>query len=462
LAGWQFTPALLLAIAVWVVSCPCAMGLATPTAVMVGTGKGAEYGVLIKGGEALENSYKINAIIFDKTGTLTKGEPAVTDIVVEPKTGDREKEVLKLAAAVERGSGHPLAQAMVRGAESRGLSLEEPKEFLNVAGKGVKAKIAGRLILVGNEAMMEDNSLSVSSWQPELERLQNEAKTVVYVADEKSVLGLIAMADTLKEYVKEAMSELKRMKLEIWMLTGDNEKTAEAIAKQVGIDKVFAKVLPQDKAARVKELQAKGKFVAMVGDGINDAPALAQANIGIAVGSGTDVAIETGQIILIKDDIRDVVTSIDLSRKTIRKIKSNLFWAFIYNVLAIPVAAGLLYALVAAGLLSQEKWSFGLRPEIAGFAMAFSSVSVVGNSLLLRRYREPIGRKITVDDILFWPFVISVILSFFVGLTFVIVNQARSGLVATLGSFLKYIGAGAVFTGIIYGLYKLLFRKKES
>lgn len=458
IAGWQFTPAFLLAIAVWVVSCPCAMGLATPTAVMVGTGKGAEYGVLIKGGEALENAYKINSIVFDKTGTLTKGEPAVTDVATDPKTEERELEVLKLAGSVERGSEHPLAQAVVRGAQTRGIALEEPKEFQNVPGKGVKAKISGRLIMVGNEAMMEEHGIHYAHWHTEVEHLQNEAKTVVYVADEKDVLGLVAMADTLKEYTSDAIRELKKMRFEILMLTGDNEKTAQAIAKQVGIDRALAKVLPQDKANKIKELQKERRFVAMVGDGINDAPALAQSNIGIAVGSGTDVAIETGQIILIKDDIRDVVTAIDLSRKTIGKIKSNLFWAFIYNILAIPVAAGVLYALVSLGWLDQEKWSFGLRPEIAGFAMAFSSVSVVGNSLLLRRYREPIGRRIMLEDILFWPFIISVILTFFTALTFVIVKQARSGLVDFLGGFLERIVIAAVIFTIVYFVYRLLSR----
>ncbi len=459
-AGWQFTPAFLIMIAIWVVSCPCAMGLATPTAIMVGTGKGAEYGVLFKGGEALENAFKINAIIFDKTGTITKGEPTVTDIVTDPNTPERQKEILRLAAAVESGSEHPLAQAVVKKAKDENLAISQPKEFLNISGKGVKAKVDGKLIIVGNEAMMEENKIEHSMWNEQLERLQNEAKTVVFVAEENKVLGLIAMADTLKEYAKEAFSMLKKMRLETWMLTGDNEKTAKAIAKQVGIEKVFAKVLPQDKAEKVKELQKQGKFVAMVGDGINDAPALAQANIGIAVGSGTDVAIETGHVILIKDDLRDVVTAIDLSRKTIRKVQSNLFWAFIYNIIAIPVAAGLLYLLVDLGILSKD-WAFGLRPEIAGFAMAFSSVSVVGNSLILKRYREPIGRKLRLLDLFFGIFLASVVAMFFVSLLFFSIKPT-SPLRPKISAILERSFFLSLTTAMIYYIYSLIYRFKHK
>lgn len=388
-----FIPALLLAIAVLVISCPCAMGLATPTAIMVGTGRGAESGVLLKGGEALEKTRSLNAIAFDKTGTLTKGEPAVTDVV--PFGGKMRDEVLKIAAIAERGSEHPLAQAVVKAASH--LNPPEPQNFTNVSGKGAIAFNEGRKILIGNEQLMQQEHIAVESHTPEFERLQNEAKTVVFVAYDTELIGIIAMADTLKDYAKETVAELKKRGLQIIMITGDNEKTANAIAKSVGIDRVLAKVLPEKKEQIIKDLQKEGKKVAMVGDGVNDSPALAQADVGIAVGSGTDVAIETGSIVLIKDDLRDIVTALDLSRKTIRKIWQNLFWAFIYNIVGIPIAAGVLYYLgrhapdLVADFPAKIRWAFdsGLRPELAGFAMAFSSVSVVTNSLLLKRFREP-------------------------------------------------------------------------
>ncbi len=405
--GYTVIPSLLFLVAVLVVSCPCALGLATPTALMVGTARGAESGILIKGAEALEGAHRITAVAFDKTGTLTKGEPAVTDSVT---LGDLPKdEVLKIAASAERGSEHPLAQAIVK---AYAPGAPEPKNFENLPGRGVKAAVDGQTVLVGNELLMSENSVDITAYQKEAERLQNEAKTVVFVGRGGKAVGILALADTLKDYVFEAIAELKKMKKEVIMITGDNEKTAAAISRQIGVNSYFAKVLPQKKEELIAKLQKEGKVVAMVGDGINDAPALARADLGIAVGSGTDVAIETGDIILIKDDMRDVVTAVDLSRKTIRKIWENFFWAFIYNLIAIPVAAGFHLLLTqeagepALWVVNSFYWLRGsvsptlaqiflnlsqssLRPEIAGFAMAFSSVSVVANSLLLGRYKEP-------------------------------------------------------------------------
>lgn len=405
--GYTAIPSLLFLIAVLVVSCPCALGLATPTALMVGTARGAESGILIKGGEALESAHRITTVVFDKTGTLTKGEPAVTDIVA---IGDLSKdEVLRIAATAERGSEHPLAQAVVKAYVP---DAPEPKNFENFPGRGVKAVMDSQIILVGNELLMAENNIDITNYQIEADRLQNEAKTVVFVGFDSKAIGILALADTLKDYALEAIAEIKKMKKEVIMITGDNEKTAAAISKKIGIDNYFAKVLPQKKEELIAKLQEENKIVAMVGDGINDAPALAKADLGIAVGSGTDVAIETGDIILIKDDMRDVVTAIDLSRKTIWKIWENFFWAFIYNLIAIPIAAGF-HLLITQQAGDPSPWvvnSFywlsesvsptlaqiflnlsqsSLRPEIAGFAMAFSSVSVVANSLLLGRYREP-------------------------------------------------------------------------
>ncbi|MEK7649358.1 MAG: heavy metal translocating P-type ATPase [Patescibacteria group bacterium] len=392
IAGKIIAVALLAAVSVLVISCPCAMGLATPTAIMVGTGRGAEFGVLLKGGEALEKTRSLNAIAFDKTGTLTKGEPSVTDIV--PLGELSRDEVLKIAATAERGSEHPLAQAVVKAAKD--LNPPEPKEFKNVSGKGVSALYEGKTVLVGNDELMKSMNIDYIAGEKDLDRLQGEAKTAVFIAYDGKLIGVLAMADTLKEYAKETIAELKKRGLEIIMITGDNQKTADAIAKLVGIDRVMAKVLPEKKEEVIKELQKQGKRVAMVGDGVNDSPALAQAEVGIAVGSGTDVAIETGSIVLIKDDLRDIVTALDLSRKTIRKIWQNLFWAFIYNIVGIPLAAGLLYyigqnypAFVAGLPWGKSAFNAFLKPEYAGFAMAFSSVSVVGNSLLLKYFREP-------------------------------------------------------------------------
>ena len=375
--GLNFPASLLFAVSVLVVSCPCALGLATPTAIMVGTTKGVESGILIKGGEALEKAHKITAVAFDKTGTLTKGEPAVTDIV---PYGVKSDDVIFYAAIAEKASEHPLAKAVIKAGAKLGQNLPEPKDAKAVSGMGVEAMHEGKKILVGNDALMAENNIDVAQYKNDIEKLQNEAKTAFYVALDNKVIGILALADTLKEYAKEAIAELKKTGKEIIMITGDNEKTAEAIARQLGVTKAYAKVLPQKKEELIASLQKEGKVVAMVGDGINDAPALARSNLGIAVGSGTDVAIETGEIILIKDDLRDVVTAIDLSKKTLIKIWENFFWAFIYNIVAIPIAAGALYPI----------YGFALRPEIAGFAMAFSSVSVVANSLLLRRYKKPL------------------------------------------------------------------------
>ncbi|MEK7519883.1 MAG: heavy metal translocating P-type ATPase [Patescibacteria group bacterium] len=407
--GYPMVSALIFMIAVLVISCPCALGLATPTALMVGTARGAQSGILIKGGKALEGAYKITAVAFDKTGTLTKGQPAVTDVIAV--SGASKEEVLKLAAIAERGSEHPLAQAVVKAAAG---DIPEPKDFSSISGRGIKASHDGKVILVGNELLMAENRVDVAPYQKQYEDLQDQAKTAVFVAYDGTAIGIVALADTIKEYAPEAIKELQRMGKEVIMITGDNEKTAKAIAKNLGIDTYFAKVLPEKKEELIAGLQAKGKVVAMVGDGINDSPALAKADLGIAVGSGTDVAIETGDIILIKDDLRDVVTAIDLSKKTIHKIWENFFWAFVYNIVAIPVAAGLHLFITQTGGMPAE-WvvstahSLGdtvgqiflnlsqssLRPEIAGFAMAFSSVSVVANSLLLNRYREPKFARVT-------------------------------------------------------------------
>jgi Cu+-exporting ATPase len=361
-------------ISVLIVACPCALGLATPTAILVSTGKAAENGILIKQGEALEIAKKIDTIIFDKTGTLTKGEPSVTDIIAVEGTG---KDVLRIAAIAERGSEHPIGDAVVNKAKEAKIEIPETKSYETVSGKGIKTSYSGKTILVGNRAFMKENKIPLENIEEKMQKLENGGKTVVSVVYGSKILGLIAVADTLKPYSKEAIQILKKMNKEVVMITGDNERTAKAIAEQLDIEKVLANVLPKEKANEIKKLQGEGKKVAMVGDGINDAPALAQADLGIAIGSGTDVALETGQIVLIKNDLRDVVTAIDLSRYTISKIKQNLFWAFVYNIAGIPIAAGILYS--ATGLL--------LSPIIAAGTMAFSSFFVVGNSVLMKRYR---------------------------------------------------------------------------
>ena len=373
------TFALLNFVAVMIIACPCALGLATPTAVMVGTGKGAEYGILIKGGESLETAHKIDTIVFDKTGTLTKGEPDVTDIVALNSLS--EDVILKYAGSAERASEHPLGEAILRKAEERELELIDPEDFKALEGQGIEARVDGRSILLGNKKLMEDRGIKVGDLESRADQLAAEGKTPVYLAVEGQVSGLMAVADTLKENSLQAVERLKDLGLEVVMLTGDNRKTAEAIAVKLGIESVLSEVLPEDKVLEIKRLQSGGKRVAMVGDGINDAPALAQADIGIAIGSGTDVAVEASDITLIKDDLEGVVSAIDLSKKTIKTIKQNLFWAFFYNSAGIPVAAGILYPFF--GIL--------LNPILASAAMAFSSVSVVSNSLRLRRAK--LGRQ---------------------------------------------------------------------
>ncbi|AMM41639.1 copper-translocating P-type ATPase [Candidatus Desulfofervidus auxilii] len=368
-------------ISVLVVACPCALGLATPTAVTVGIGRGAELGILIKQGEALERSEKLTTIIFDKTGTLTKGKPEVTNIIT---LSADEHTLLEWIASIEKNSEHPLAKAIVKRAKEKGIKLKEMEKFESFSGKGVVAKLKGKEILIGNRMLFAEKHISFpKEIEKKIEELEEHGKTVILCAIEKEIKGIIAIADTLKETTKEAIKELKNMKLKVAMITGDNIRTAQAIAQEIGIKRVLAEILPQDKAKEVKKLQEKGEIVAFVGDGINDAPALAQADVGIAIGSGTDVAIESGDIVLIKDDLIDAVGAVQLSKKVMSRIKQNLFWAFAYNTVLIPVAAGVLYP------------AFGItfKPELAGLAMAMSSVTVVSLSLLLKRYVPPVKRK---------------------------------------------------------------------
>jgi len=377
MAVTPFVKALLAGTSVIVIACPCALGLATPTAIMVGTGKGAENGILIKSGEALETAYKLNTIVFDKTGTLTHGKPVVTDIVLAE--GHDERRMFTLAAALERNSEHPLAEAVVNRAKEDGIELPDVEGFSAVPGHGVEGTVMGRKVSFGNRKLMIRDGIDISAHEARIEALEGEGKTVMLVGvDGERLAGLIAVADTLKENSAEAVARLTKIGVDVFMITGDNRRTAEAIAAQAGInpDHVLAEVLPENKAEEVAKLQAAGKSVAMVGDGINDTPALAQADVGIAMGAGTDVAMETGGIVLIKNDLRDVVTAIELSRATMRKIRQNFFWALGYNTLGIPVAA--------LGLL---------RPELAGAAMALSSVSVVTSSLLLRRFKPSMARN---------------------------------------------------------------------
>jgi Cu+-exporting ATPase len=429
--------ALLISVTVLVISCPCAVGLATPAAMMAGTGKGAEYGILFKGADAVERTSKLQVAVLDKTGTLTKGEPSLTDVVVQPAafrgqalslTGDNE--ILRLAASAERNSEHPLGEAIVRAATGRGLDLAEPESFNSIPGHGLEAKIGGQTVLLGNRKLMSNRGVDISPLAADAERLEAEGKTAMFVAssipvrgsssqtpgglaDEPSpqavgdtgaattsqpdsdhssdrpiepasfrILGIVAVADTIKETSPRAVAELKRLGLEVVMITGDNRRTAEAVAAQVGIDRVLAEVLPQDKAAEVRRLQEEGKAVAMVGDGVNDAPALAQAEVGMAIGSGTDVAKETGDVILIRDDLLDVTAAVQVARATMRLVRQNLLWAFGYNAAAIPLAAGILYPAV----------SQIVSPELAALLMATSSFSVTMNTLRMRGYRPPVKR----------------------------------------------------------------------
>jgi len=371
-----FTPALIAAVSVLIIACPCALGIATPTAVMVGTGKGAEQGILIKDAAALENAHKVTAVVFDKTGTLTEGKPRVTDIQLGE--GFAQAEVLPLVLAIEKQSEHPLARAVVQDLNDKKIEAFEAKEFEAVMGKGVMAKVNDKVVLVGTQRFLaEQNVISSAALEQRGHALEKEGKTVVFVATEGKLSAIIAIADTLKPSAIETVKQLKKLGIEPIMITGDNEDTAKAIALQVGIERIFARVLPTEKAERIKELQAEGKIVAMAGDGVNDAPALVQADVGIAMGSGTDVAMESAGITLLRGDISKILQALSLSRATMRTIKQNIFWAFAYNTLGIPIAAGILYPFF--GIL--------LSPIIASAAMSFSSLSVVLNSLRLKRLK---------------------------------------------------------------------------
>jgi Cu+-exporting ATPase len=361
------------AVSVLIIACPCAMGLAVPTAVMVATGRGAELGVLIKGGEALQRAGEVQTVVLDKTGTVTEGRPTVTDLLV----AQNAEETLRLVASLERASEHPLAAAIVRDAQARGLTLSDVESFASVTGRGATGVVDGVALAVGNAALMADYAIDISSRAADAERLATEGRTPMYVALDGRFAGVVAVSDPIKETSRAAIASLHALGMQVVMLTGDNQRTAESIARAAGIDRVVAGVLPDGKVAEIKRLQGEGKVVAMVGDGINDAPALAQADVGMAIGTGTDIAVEAADVVLMRGDLRSVAQTIGLSRRTMQTMKENLFWAFIYNIIGIPVAAGILYP--AFGLM--------LSPVIASAAMAFSSVSVVGNSLRLRRAR---------------------------------------------------------------------------
>ena len=375
LSGETLSFSLTIFVSVLVIACPCALGLATPTAIMVGTGKGAENGILIKGGEALETTHKINTIIFDKTGTITEGKPTVTDIIT---TGTMDSDsLLQITASAEKGSEHPLGDAIVKSAEDKGLELYPIEHFESITGQGINATIQGKQLLIGNIRLMQEMDIAVEAVLKDADTLAAQGKTPMYIALDSKLAGIIAVADVVKPGSAKAVKKLMEMGIEVAMITGDNRRTAEAIAKQVGITRVLSEVLPQDKSGEVKKLQQEGRRVAMVGDGINDAPALVQSDIGIAIGSGTDVAMESADIVLMHSDLMDVVTAIQLSKSTIRNIKQNLFWAFAYNVAGIPLAAGVLH--IFGGPL--------LNPIFAAAAMSLSSVSVLSNALRLRRFK---------------------------------------------------------------------------
>ncbi len=377
--GAGFVPALLRLIAVLVIACPCAMGLATPTSIMVGVGKGAENGILFKNSASLEQAHKLTAIVLDKTGTITKGEPAVTDVVASTSSATGRDDLLRLAASAERGSEHPLGEAIVRSAQSQGLALSNPVNFEGIAGHGIAAQVDGHSVLLGNLRLMERERVGLNGLGPQAEQMQSEGKTAMWLSVDGQASALIGVADTVKEGSKEAVAALHKLGLTVVMMTGDNEATAQAIAKEVGIDRVFAEVLPGDKAKNVVKLQEEGYTVAMVGDGVNDAPALAQADVGIAIGTGTDVAMETADVTLMRGDLRSVPQAIGLSKATMRNIRQNLAWAFGYNVALLPIAAGILAPFAWAPDMLRQ-----LHPILAAGAMAFSSISVVTNALRLR------------------------------------------------------------------------------
>jgi len=393
--GWYFignaglTYSILAFVSVMIIACPCALGLATPAALMMGAGKGAENGILYKGGEHIEIASKVNTVVFDKTGTITEGKPSVTDIIPFNKMNDVQ--LLRLAAIAESGSEHPLAQAVITKAREKGLDIVSPHSFEAIAGHGLKATHSNHDIMIGSRKMINDNNLSITETiETKLTELEQDGKTAILVSIDNSLSGIIAISDTIKEGAKEAILDLKKKGIESIMLTGDNERTAKAVASKIGISRVIAQVLPHQKEEIVNKIKTKeNKVVAMVGDGINDAPALARADLGIAIGSGTDVAKETGGIILIKNDIRDVVTALELGKKTVSKIKQNLFWAFAYNTGLIPIAAGVLVPFLGLSV-------FGWLPILAGVAMAMSSVTVVTNSLLLGRYKPKKGRTLSL------------------------------------------------------------------
>ena len=377
-AGQTGVFALTIAISVLVIACPCALGLATPTAIMIGTGKGAEHGVLFKSGTALETTHKLNTIVFDKTGTITEGKPKVTDIITAE--GISETELLTLSASAEKGSEHPLGEAIVNSAEEKGLAFLKTETFNAIPGHGIEVTINGQPLLLGNKKLMDEWHIGLGNLASASDALASQGKTPMYIAKDGKIAGIIAVADTVKESSLRAIKKLHKMGIEVAMITGDNKRTAEAIAKQVGIDRVLSEVLPEDKANEVKKLQDEGKKVGMVGDGINDAPALAQADVGIAIGSGTDVAIESADVVLMRSDLMDVPTAVELSKSTIRNIKENLFWAFAYNILGIPFAMGVVYAF--GGPL--------LSPVIAAAAMSFSSISVLLNALRLKGFQPSV------------------------------------------------------------------------
>ncbi|MBW1767932.1 MAG: heavy metal translocating P-type ATPase, partial [Deltaproteobacteria bacterium] len=380
--GGEFVPSMIRLVAVLVIACPCALGLATPTAIMAGTGKGAEKGILFKNSKALETATKLDTIVLDKTGTITLGKPSVVDIIVSNSLIKNEEELLRFGASVERGSEHPIGRAIVKEAEKRGIELVEPENFKAASGLGVQAKINGQEVLVGKPNWFDNMGIGLGRVKHQVRSLQGEGKTVMMIVVDKQLAGLMAVADTVKPESKEAIEKLHEQDVNVVMITGDNIQTAKAIASEVNIDEVIAEVRPEEKSAKIKELQDKGEKVGMVGDGINDAPALAQADVGLAIGTGTDVAIESGDVILTSGSLRGVARTIKLSRATMRTVRQNLFWAFIYNILLIPVAGGVLYPFEFLPAFLRQ-----LHPILAALAMAMSSITVVSNSLLLYKTR---------------------------------------------------------------------------